>query len=97
MLGGSSSQMRAILKTGENFSLEYGKKLRWDENALGPKKKAKLTYVLQPFFSTEIIWSFQERLEPKVTPNINILSRNSNELESREISGRFLSTRLEIR
>ena len=48
-------------------------------------------------FPTEIIWSFQERSEPKVTPNIDILSRNSNELESKEMSVRFLSRRLEIR
>ena len=48
-------------------------------------------------FGTENIWSFQERSEPKVTPDIDILSRNSNELESKEMSGRFLSTRLEIR
>ena len=34
---------------------------------------------------------------PKVTPNIDILSSTSNELESKEMSGRFLSTRLEIR
>ena len=42
-------------------------------------------------FTTEIIWSFQERSEPKVRPNIDILSRNSNELELKEMSGRFLS------
>ena len=48
-------------------------------------------------FATEIIWSFQERSEPKVTPSIDILSRNSNELESKEMSGKFLSTRLEIK
>ena len=39
-------------------------------------------------FTTEIIWSFQERSEPKGTPNIDILSRNSNELESKEMSGK---------
>ena len=48
-------------------------------------------------FATEIIWSFQERSEPKVTVKIDILSRNSNELESKEMSGRFLSTRQQIR
>ena len=47
-------------------------------------------------FATEI-WSFQERPELKVTPNIDIMTRNSNELESKEMSGRFLSKRLEIR
>ena len=48
-------------------------------------------------FAIEIIWSLQERSEPKVTPNIDVLSRNSNDLESKEMPGRFLSTRLEIR
>ena len=42
-------------------------------------------------------WSFHERSEPKVTPNIDILSRNSNELKSKEMSERFLSGPLEIR
>ena len=48
-------------------------------------------------FAAEIIWSFQERSEPKVTSEIAILSQNSNELESKEMSGWFLSSRLEIR
>ena len=39
-------------------------------------------------FDTEIIWSLQERSESKVTPNIDILSWNSNELESKGMSGR---------
>ena len=37
-------------------------------------------------FATEIIWSFQERSEPKATPNMDILSRNSKELESKVMS-----------
>ena len=44
-----------------------------------------------------VIWSFQERSDPRVTPSIEILSLNSSELESNDMSGRFLSTRLEIR
>ena len=48
-------------------------------------------------FATEIILSFQERSEPKVTPSIDILSRNSNVIKSNEMSGMFLSTRLELR
>ena len=43
------------------------------------------------------IWSFQERSDPRVTPSIEMLSLNSNELESNDMSGRFLLTRLEIR
>ena len=43
------------------------------------------------------IWSFQERSDPRATPSIEILSLNSGELESNDMSGRFLSTRLEIR
>ena len=64
--------------------------------------KKRLVFKRKPIlhaaaFATEIIWSSQERSEHKVTPNIDILSRNSNELESKEMSGGFLSTRLEIR
>ena len=43
------------------------------------------------------IWSFQERSDPRVTLKIEILSLNSSELESNDMSGRFLSTSLEIR
>ena len=43
------------------------------------------------------IWSFQERSDLRVTPSIEILSLNSSELESIDMSGMFLSTRLEIR
>ena len=43
------------------------------------------------------IWSFQERSDPRVTPSIEILSLNSSELESNDMSGRFLSTHQEIR
>ena len=43
------------------------------------------------------IWLFQERSDPRVTPSIEILSPNSSELESNDMPGRFLSTRLEIR
>ena len=64
------------------------------KNRLVRKRKPSLHAAA---FATEIIWSFQERSEPKVTPNIDILLRNSNELESKEMSGRFLSARLEIR
>ena len=42
------------------------------------------------------IWSFQERSDPRVTPSIEILSLNSSELESNDMSGRFLSTRLDM-
>ena len=43
------------------------------------------------------IWSFQERSDPRVKPSIEILSLNSSLLESNDMSGRILSTRLEIR
>ena len=59
-----------------------GKKLSGGEKAFGPEKKTKLDYMVIP---------------RKVIPNIDIMSQNSNELESKEMSGRFLSTRLEIR
>ena len=42
-------------------------------------------------------WSLQEKSDPRVTPSIEILSLNSSELESKDMSGRFQSTRLEIR
>ena len=48
-------------------------------------------------FYTKVMWSFQERGHPGVTPNIAILSQNSNELKSMEMSERSLSSRLEIR
>ena len=64
------------------------------KNGLVRKRKPSLHAAA---FATEIIWSLQERSELKVTLNIDILSRNSNEVESKEMSGRFLSTRLEIR
>ena len=60
------------------------------EKAFGPEKKAKLTCC------SFCHWDYMV-IPRKVTPNIDILSRNSNELESKEVSGRFLSTRLEIR
>ena len=43
------------------------------------------------------IWSFQETSDPRVTTNIEILSLNSSEFESNDMSGKFQSTRLEIR
>ena len=51
----------------------------------------------KPAIAIEVMWLFQERSEPKGTPNIDILSQNSNELESKEMSGRSLSMRLDIR
>ena len=67
---------------------------------MGAKKRLvrnEKSSLLDAAFATEIIWSFHERSESKVTPNIDILSRNSNDIESKEILGRFLSMRLEIR
>ena len=39
------------------------------------------------------IWSFEERSDPRVTPSIEILSLNSSELESNDMSRGFLSPR----
>ena len=45
-------------------------------------------------FAVVEIRSFQERSDPRVTPSIEILSLNSSELESNDMSGRFLLTSL---
>ena len=42
------------------------------------------------------IWSFQERSDPRMTPSIEILSVNSSELKSNDMSVRFLSTRISM-
>ena len=47
--------------------------------------------------AADVIWSIHKRSDPRATPNIDILSLNSSELESNDMPGRFLLTRLEIR
>ena len=58
------------------------------------KRKATLHAVV---FATQVMWSFQKRSDHRVTPKIDILFQNYNEHESKEMSARTLSTRLEIR
>ena len=84
--------MRAIFETGTNLSLIQCKKRTGGEIASRPNRRESLHAA-----AFVVIWSFQERSDPRVTPSIEILSLNSSELESNDMSGRFLLTRLEIR
>ena len=45
----------------------------------------------------KLIRGVTQRSDPRVTPNIEILSLNSSELESNNMSRRYLTTRLEFR
>ena len=87
--------MRAIFETGTNLSLIQCKKMTGECNRyLDLNRRPSLRAAA---FGVVEIWSFQERSDLRVTPSIEILSLNSSELESNDMSGRFLTTRLEIR
>ena len=78
MLGRSSSLLPAIFEMCE-FESCIGKGVGVKKR-LVRKRKSSLHAAA---FATEVMWS-----DLKVAPNIDILSQNSNELETKEMSGR---------
>ena len=45
----------------------------------------------------EVMWSFQERPDPRVTPNNDILSQNYTELKLKDMLGSSILMPLEIK